>query len=94
MANKELTSESKMYSISYAAATVGMSVQSLRLYEVKGLLHPVRTDGGTRRYSEADLRRVQRIVDLVAEGLNLVGIEKVLALENENTRLRAALKAQ
>ena len=41
-----------MYAISVAAELVGMGVQTLRLYEARGLLEPDRTDGGTRRYSE------------------------------------------
>ncbi|WP_353615489.1 MerR family DNA-binding transcriptional regulator [Arthrobacter sp. UCD-GKA] len=37
-----------VYAISVAAELVGMSQQSLRMYERKGLLEPGRTEGGTR----------------------------------------------
>ena len=50
----------------------------------------MRTEGGTRRYSEDDLERIRRILDLLADGLNLAGIELVLALEADNARLRRA----
>jgi len=66
-----------------------MGVQNLRLYEARGLLEPDRTDGGTRRYSADDLARLRRISDLLGAGLNLAGIAMVLALEAENTALRA-----
>ncbi|HBV10845.1 hypothetical protein CIK76_15220 [Glutamicibacter sp. BW80] len=79
------------YSISYAAGTVGLSVQSLRLYESRGLVVPRRTNGGTRKYSRVDLARIGRIVELLGEGLNLAGIERVLILEEENRLLRARL---
>lgn len=78
-----------VYGISVAADLVGMGVQSLRLYESRGLLEPARTEGGTRRYSENDLARLRRIGVLVAEGLNLAGIILVLDLESDNARLRA-----
>ena len=44
-----------VYGISVAAELVGMGVQTLRLYESRGLLEPARTEGGTRRYSEHDI---------------------------------------
>jgi len=78
-----------VYGISIAAELVGMGVQTLRLYEARGLLEPERSDGGTRRYSANDLDRLRRIGDLLGAGLNLAGIAKVLDLEAENTRLRA-----
>ena len=75
----------------------GVTVRSLRLYERHGLLHPTRTIGGTRRYSQDDLRRLRRIAELVADGVNLTGIGKILDLEQDthelrtdNTALRAA----
>ena len=60
-----------VYGITVAADLAGMSVQALRLYERKGLLQPVRTPGGTRRYSDNDITRLRRIADLIAEGVNL-----------------------
>jgi DNA-binding transcriptional MerR regulator len=58
------------------------------VYERHGLLEPDRTSGGTRRYSRADVERLRRIRDLLAEGLNLAGVARVLALEEEVARLR------
>ena len=79
-----------VYGISVAAELVGMGVQTLRLYESRGLIEPERTDGGTRRYSANDLDRVRRIGDLLAAGLNLAGVAMVLDLQDENTALRKA----
>jgi MerR family transcriptional regulator, heat shock protein HspR len=82
------SAERGVYGISVAAELVGMGVQTLRLYETRGLLEPARTDGGTRRYSEQDLDRLRRIGELLRDGLNIAGIALVLELEAENTRLR------
>jgi MerR family transcriptional regulator/heat shock protein HspR len=81
--------ERGVYGISVAAELVGMGVQTLRLYEARGLLEPERTEGGTRRYSANDLDQLRRIGDLLADGLNLAGIAMVLDLEKQNAQLRA-----
>jgi MerR family transcriptional regulator, heat shock protein HspR len=78
-----------VYAISVAAELVGMGTQTLRLYEARGLVQPARTEGGTRRYSRYDLRRLHRIGELLAAGLNLAGVGMVLRLEDENRDLRA-----
>ncbi len=73
-----------VYGISVAAELSGIPVQSLRLYERHGLLTPIRSDGGTRRYSADDLARLRRISELVAAGVNLAGIGRILDLEDDN----------
>ncbi len=81
-----------VYAISVAADIVGTNVQNLRVYERRGLLEPQRTDGGTRLYSQDDLDRLVRIVELLETGVNLAGIALVLDLEAENARLRRSLE--
>ena len=83
-----------VYGISVAAELVGMGVQTLRLYEARGLLDPERTGGGTRRYSTNDLDRLRRIGDLLDAGLNLAGIAMVMDLQDENSQLRAEREEQ
>jgi DNA-binding transcriptional MerR regulator len=76
-----------VYTISVAAELVGTGQQNLRLYERKGLLTPERTGGGTRRYSEANLKTLRRIGALLDAGLNLAGVKLVLELEATNRGL-------
>lgn len=80
-----------VYAISVAAEMVSMEIQNLRVYERRGLLEPERSAGGTRRYSADDIDTLIRIRDLLAEGLNLAGIARVMELEAEVEGLRAAL---
>ena len=80
-----------VYIISVAAEIVGMHPQTLRVYERKGLVEPYRTPGGTRRYSNADLERLQLIQELSQEGVNIEGIKRILRLQAENERLRGQL---
>ena len=84
-------SDQGLYAISVAAELTGVAPQTLRLYETKGLLDPARTEGGTRRYSDQDIERIQRIAELTAIGLNLAGVSRVLELEAENALLRDQL---
>jgi DNA-binding transcriptional MerR regulator len=79
-----------VYGISVAAELANTTAQALRLYERHGLITPARTDGGTRRYSNDDVERLQRIAELAAGGVNLAGIARILDLEDENADLRAA----
>jgi MerR family transcriptional regulator/heat shock protein HspR len=84
-------SDRAVYVISVAAELAGVHPQTLRIYERKGLLEPARTGGGSRRYSDDDIRLLRRIQQLTEAGLNLAGVKRVLDLEDEIERLRAEL---
>lgn len=85
--------ERPRYMISVAAELVGMHPQTLRLYEAKGLVHPRRTPGGTRLYSERDLERLRLIQRLTTDlGLNHAGVEQVLRMQDELNRTRARME--
>jgi MerR family transcriptional regulator/heat shock protein HspR len=77
-----------VFVISVAAELAGMHPQTLRIYERKGLLEPARTPGGTRRYSQENIERLQLIQELTSQGLNLEGVRRVLALQEENRMLK------
>lgn len=83
--------EQGVFAISVAADLAGTGVQNLRAYERRGLVSPQRTDGGTRLYSQADVVRLRRIIELLGLGLNLAGVDAVLGLEDENAELRAQI---
>jgi MerR family transcriptional regulator, heat shock protein HspR len=88
-----MTDDRPRYMISVAADLVGMHPQTLRTYEAKGLIRPQRTSGNTRLYSEADLERLRLIQQLTTElGLNLAGVEQVMHMQDEVTRMRRQLE--
>ena len=72
--------------ISVAAELADMHPQTLRMYEARGLIEPQRSPKNTRLYSQRDVERLRRIQQLTAEGLNLAGVERVLALERAHRR--------
>ena len=80
-----------LFSISVAAELAGLHPETLRIYEREGLLQPIRSQGGTRRYSRNDVLRLQEICALTGEGLNLAGIRRVLRLQEETRQLQAEI---
>ena len=91
MSSPRVPRDRAVYVISVAAELAGMHPQTLRIYERKGLLDPARTGGGSRRYSDIDISRLQRIQELTNEGLNLAGVKRVLELEALLDAARAEL---
>jgi len=75
--------ERALYVISVAAELAGVHPQTLRIYERKGLVEPHRTVGRSRRYSDRDIHRLQRIQELTNEGVSLAGVKRIIALEEE-----------
>ncbi|MGB3733756.1 MAG: MerR family transcriptional regulator [Ilumatobacter sp.] len=78
---KRRDSTTPVYVISVAADLTGVHAQTLRNYERRGLLTPARSQGGNRRYSDADLTRIRRITELTDDGLPLAGVRRILDLE-------------
>ena len=81
--------EQGVFMISVAAELAEMHPQTLRMYEQRGLIAPKRSPKNTRLYSQRDVERLRRIQQMTAEGLNLAGVETVLALEARVQRLQA-----
>jgi MerR family transcriptional regulator/heat shock protein HspR len=80
----DLAVDRGVFMISVAAELAEMHPQTLRMYEARGLIEPSRSPKGTRLYSQQDVERLRRIQQMTAQlGLNLAGVERVLALEEE-----------
>jgi MerR family transcriptional regulator, heat shock protein HspR len=82
-----------VYMISVAAELAGMHPQTLRIYEARGLITPIRSPKNTRLYSQEDVDRLRRIQELTTElGMNLAGVERVFELEEEIDRMRRRMR--
>lgn len=82
--------------ISDAAARAGVSARTLRYYEELGLLQPSGyTAGGERRYRQADLAPLDRILELrEVLGMNLEEIREFLDSEKRLDQVREAYRAK
>src|SRR5215216_6796184 len=81
-----------VFMISVAAELADMHPQTLRMYETRGLITPKRSPKKTRLYSQNDVERLRRIQRMTTEeGLNLAGVEAVLNMEDQVSRMRDEL---
>ena len=84
--------EQGVFMISVAAQLAEMHPQTLRMYETRGLIEPQRSPKNTRLYSRRDVERLRRIQEMTHQGLNLVGVETVLALEEQVEKLKERVR--
>ena len=78
-----------VFAISVVAQLTGMHPQTLRQYDRVGLVTPLRTSGGGRRYSARDIERLREIQRLSAEGIGLSGVRRILDLDRLTEELTA-----
>lgn len=77
----ELDADAGLYVISVAAELSGLHPQTLRQYDRLGLVSPNRTTGRNRRYSLRDIASLRMVQRLVGEGINHVGVKRIIELE-------------
>lgn len=86
--------ERPLYMISVAAELAGVHPQTLRIYERKQLICPKRSAGNTRLYSDADIERLRLIQHLTQEeGVNLAGVERIIAMQIKVEQLSGEIDA-
>lgn len=81
--------EPQSLTIGTLAAAGSVGVETIRFYQRKGLLDTPTRDGGIRRYSSEDLRRLRFIKQAQAAGFTLDEIRELLKLDAGEDRGRA-----
>ncbi|MCC6382836.1 MAG: MerR family transcriptional regulator [Dehalococcoidia bacterium] len=83
----------RQLAIAAASEALDLHPQTLRKYERAGLLRPGRREGGSRRYSSADLERLALIKHLAeVRRVNVAGMALALALRDELVGLLAEVE--
>ncbi len=78
------------YHISRVSQMFNLHPQTLRLYEREGLLNPSRSRGNTRLYTDADLKQLELILNLIRDlGVNLAGVEVIINMRQKMQRMEA-----
>lgn len=77
--DSEIVPDDRPLAISEMSERFGVTLRTLRFYEEKGLLNPVRK-GARRFYGGHDVARMRVILQAKKIGLTLVEIRKVIAL--------------
>ena len=83
---------SPVFPVSQAASLAHVHPQTLREYDRAGLVQPMRTPGGARRYSISDIDRLNQAQKLSQQAIGIAGIALILDLREENRELRRELR--
>ena len=82
-----------LYTVGQVAEILGVQPAFLRRLDGESVVQPSRSNGGQRRYSRAEIGRVQRVSEMAGEGMTLAGIRRIFELEAEVADLMQQLEA-
>ena len=80
------TRATAIYTIGAAARLTGIPIWTLRWIEKHGLLHPGRTSGRQRLYSDLEMELLREIRSLMEQKVNLAGIRVILRMREPAAR--------
>ena len=82
-----------LLSIGKVAKQAGVSVETIRFYERKGLLEePVRKQSGYRQYTEADIRKLVFIQHAKNLGFSLKEIQELMSIQSDSNATSREIK--
>jgi DNA-binding transcriptional MerR regulator len=77
-----------LYSVGQVADMLGVQAAFVRRLDTERVVEPSRSEGGQRRYSRAEIERVQRVAAMADQGMSLSAIRRILALETQVEKLK------
>jgi DNA-binding transcriptional MerR regulator len=80
-----------LYTVGQVAEMLSVQPAYLRRLDSEEVVQPARSAGGQRRYSQDQIRTVEKAAKLASEGMTLAGIRRVLVLEAEVRDLQRQL---
>ena len=83
--------EADQLTIDELARVVGMTERKVRAYAARGLLPLPRLIGRTGYYSTEHVEQLSLVCDLLAEGLTLAAVERVMAPDSRTASLALAM---
>lgn len=72
-----------MFSVGQVAEMLGVQAAFVRRLDAERVVQPARSDGGQRRYSQLEIRKVAEVSAMADDGVNLEGIRRILLLQAE-----------
>lgn len=79
-----MDSTTQLHKIGDVAETLATTIRAIRFYEEEGLVTPLRSEGGTRLYSQHHIDRLQAILRLAENGYSLAFIKKLADIRNHH----------
>jgi DNA-binding transcriptional MerR regulator len=83
-----------LYTVGQVSTMLGVQPAFLRRLDAELVVRPSRSSGGQRRYSRTEIGQVERVNELITEGLTLAGIRRIMELEAEIASLRGELEVE
>lgn len=80
-----------VFTIGQVADMLHLQQAFLRRLDQHGVLSPIRSEGGQRRYSRQQIDQVTEVCALIGEGLTLAGVRRVFALQARVSALETEL---
>jgi MerR family transcriptional regulator/heat shock protein HspR len=80
-----------LYSVGQVCELLGIAPAALRRLDQQGALRPGRSDGNQRRYTRRQIQRIQRLAQLLGEGLPITAAHRIAELEDQVRRLSGEL---
>lgn len=87
LTGKEIRKSMPIFPIGPVMELTGLSARQIRYYEEHQLITPARTKGNQRMFSLNDIEKLLEIKELLDQGVNIAGIKRILALEEENRKI-------
>jgi MerR family transcriptional regulator, glutamine synthetase repressor len=83
MSGKEIRRSMPLFPIGTVMQLTDLSARQIRYYEEHKLISPARTDGNRRLFCLNDIDRLLEIKDLIDQGVNMAGIKKIFAVQEQ-----------
>lgn len=72
-----------IYKIGEVASILATSIRTIRYYEEESLVKPIRTEKGTRLYSDSHIQRLKAILNLARNGFSIQTIREISVVRDQ-----------
>ena len=80
-----------LYTVGQVAEMLGVQTPFLRRLDTLNVVSPSRSSGGQRRYTRLEIDDIDRVTQLVGEGMSLAAVQRILELRAEVAELKRQL---
>lgn len=86
MSGSEIRRSMPLFPMSIVMQLTDLTARQVRYYEEHELVFPARTEGKRRLFSLNDIDKLLEIKDLLDQGINMAGIKKIFAVQEEQEK--------
>lgn len=87
MSGSEIRRSMPLFPMGIVMQLTDLTARQVRYYEENELIFPARTEGKRRLFSLNDIDKLLEIKDLLDQGINMAGIKKIFAVQEEQQKI-------